>query len=215
MAFWYNDVTVLYSDDKLTDFFPKKEDNLTDNLNSIMRFGIYVCILISVYYKDIKYLYLISVFAVLTIYVYNQNESKTEGYANIYDFLSDNKKKDLDLPPKKCRKPTEDNPYMNFTMADYLDTDANGTIKKKDDPCITEPEKVKEMYYRGSTDEKGVRKAHENKVFSNFDSDQRFHSIPQHDHQLFMDYVYKNEQVCKVDPKSCKVYNDIRFRRKN
>jgi hypothetical protein len=75
--FWYDDPMILIAPDRLTEFFPNKSFSLNEKLNSLVRLGLYVSIILILYYKNIKWgsIFLFSI--LLTYYIHTNNPSST------------------------------------------------------------------------------------------------------------------------------------------
>jgi len=99
---WYNNISVLFKD--MNQFFPSNNLSENEKVNAIARLSIYYAIIIIVTGKDQTYL---SISVVLLIVSYM--------LGNTENFESTQHKKENE----KCYKPTVENPFMNFTIADY------------------------------------------------------------------------------------------------
>lgn len=99
---WYNNTSVLFND--IDQVFPYKNLNKNQKINSIARFAIYYTVIIILTNKDKKYLQ-ISIILLIISYMMEPMES----FENFKE--SDEK--------EECYKPTEQNPFMNFTIADH------------------------------------------------------------------------------------------------
>lgn len=97
--YWFNNIFVLFQN--MNEFFPKKEFNRIQKVNSIARFAIYYSILICLFKLDTKYLSLSFCLILLSYYL---------GYVDTFESIT----------TEKCTKPTNDNPYMNFTIGDQI-----------------------------------------------------------------------------------------------
>jgi hypothetical protein len=113
---WYNNPGILLSN--LNEFYPSNDLTRVEKINAIARLAIYYIILISIFGLDSKW-YSISI--VLLVISYSL------GY---YETFEDVKKTEL-----TCTNPTKENPFMNFTLADYM--------KNPDRPSACPYDKVK------------------------------------------------------------------------
>lgn len=75
--FWYEDPTILVSPDRLTEFFPNKSFSLNEKLNSFVRLGLYISIILIFYYKNIKWISILIFTMIITYYIYINNPSKS------------------------------------------------------------------------------------------------------------------------------------------
>jgi hypothetical protein len=98
---WYNNPKVLF--DNMHEFFPNNDLTREEKINAIVRFSLYYSVLVIVFQQDTKWL---SISVLLLIVSYGL------GY---YEKFEEIKKKE------SCTKPTKENPFMNFTIADLTD----------------------------------------------------------------------------------------------
>lgn len=202
--FWYDNIDILYKTDKLIEFFPIKEQTLPERFNAIMRLSIYISLLLYINNQyDSKYLFIILVAGVLTVYIY-KNQPKVELLnGDISDIGGSTR--------PRCTKPTLDNPFMNVTMKDYLNTDENGNIVDRPEACdINDPE-IKKMadeafnnnLYRDVSD-----------VWGKNNSQRQFFTMPwttvPNKQDEFARWLYLNPETCKEDQDYCLRYEDIR-----
>jgi len=97
---WYNNPQILLDD--WTEFIPTNDLDNIEKINAIARFAIYYSVLIFVFKQDSKWF---SVSIVLLIISYSL------GYYEKFEEI----KKD-----RSCVKPTKKNPFMNFTLDDFI-----------------------------------------------------------------------------------------------
>jgi hypothetical protein len=112
-SFWLDSPEILYRTDRLTEFFVSCDMNNTEKMNALMRFGIYISIILVLYYSEPKYLLLIILVAFITIFV-NMNSS-SENYT-IFTPSSN-----VPIIGNKRTKPTLNNPFMNSSSIDFFD----------------------------------------------------------------------------------------------
>jgi hypothetical protein len=98
---WYNNPSILFQD--LAEFFPTNNLTNVEKVNAIARLAIYYFILITVFNFSTKWY---SVSLVLLIISYSL------GY---YENFETDKKLETN-----CTNPTKKNPFMNFTLDDYI-----------------------------------------------------------------------------------------------
>lgn len=196
-SIWIQDPNVLL--EKPFDFFPDTLDSFNTKMNSIMRLSIYTSILLSLFYSDFRYLGIIIVTGIVIFGLNYNNEKHKESLENIKE--------------NARTVPTKDNPMMNFTTADLLNTDDNGTIKEK--PPIVDPlkpENAKEItnrlhddIYRDVTD-----------VFDKKLNDRQFYTVPNtdivNDRETWAKWCYNTPASCKEDS-ICYKYEDLRANR--
>jgi hypothetical protein len=115
--FWLNNPKNLINKKNFSVFVPYQNQTFDEKLNAITRFCIYFIILILLTTKNLTWIGLALSCIFFIIYL-----QKTEQF------------KELRKPPK-CTMPTRDNPFMNFTMGDFIEnperTEACDILDKK------------------------------------------------------------------------------------
>lgn len=108
--FWSNDISILFRTDRILEFFVSDDQSISEKLNSIARFGIYISIILSLYHKEYKYLTLSILTFSITYFIYkNKNIEKFEEEINNDD--------DKDI----FTQPTVNNPFGNSSVMDIID----------------------------------------------------------------------------------------------
>lgn len=210
--FWLDNLSVLYT--HYLKFVPNSDNNEIENLNSIVRFGIYSSILLAIYNRNAKYLFLFIIPFILTyiLYLYLDLESSIENFNNTLNAQVDTDKYTL---------PTLNNPMMNVMVNEYT--------KSKDD--IDYETDRKEAYPVNDNSEEAyyVKKDMENKlnfnvfkdisdIYNNKHSQRNFYTMPNttvpNDLNKFLDFVYDKEKrpICKNNRYYCNIYNSMHGR---
>jgi hypothetical protein len=115
---------------------------------------------------------------------------------------------------ENCVAPTLDNPFMNMTMKDYLNTDKSGNIIERNPACDPNDPNIKKSIdakfnnnlYRDVSD-----------VFGKYNSQRQYftmpwtQTIPDVDGN-FKNWLYKSPKTCKEN-NNCIRYEDIRTHR--
>jgi len=101
--FWLDNPKILFNKGNFSNFVPSSNQTFNQQLNAVTRFCFYFIILILLTTKNFTWIGLSIACLVFVIYL-----QKTE------KFQSTKKK-------NKCTMPTRDNPFMNFTMGDYIE----------------------------------------------------------------------------------------------
>ncbi len=189
--FWGDDISILYRQDKLLDFFPDSSQTQAERLNSIVRLSFYTSLALSLHKSEYKYFLILVLGLVLTHYMYTPSG---EGLEN-----------------EKSTMPTINNPFMNATMGDYLDVDENGRIKDK--PAAANPN---EPEVRAKIDESFFTKSASDTsdIFNRKTGEREFYTVPSSgipaDREEFQNWLYKSPNTtCKQDS-NCLGYEDIR-----
>ncbi len=103
--FWFDNLYILLQ--HVQDFFPSSEMTLVEKLNAIMRFAIYIGIILTLITGNYLYLYIPVAIGLFTIFI-NKNQRE-----NMEHFFGSYRVKQNEYE-NKCVLPTLDNPFMNF-----------------------------------------------------------------------------------------------------
>lgn len=191
--FWSKDPEILYTN--YLSFFPSEDLDITTNLNSIPRFAIYASLLLALYHKEPKYLFLSLIGFVISygLYVYYALDSFDE-------ILEDHEEVEGDYT-----KPTLNNPMMNVLLTDdpnrppaypVSDTSKEAYYVKKD-----MEEKLNFNLYRDVGD-----------IYNNKHNQRQFYTMPNtqvpNDLNQFLDFVYRKDYqpICKENRFNCGKY---------
>ena len=126
---WFKKPSILLENSSLNEFMPTPSMDYTEKLNAIMRFSIYLTLIIYIYNRNYKIIYLILVTACFTYFIYyfkNTQIKKITELGNIFEnFKYKNgtlffpKKIDVNKDTeKKCKAPQDTNPFMNRLIYD-------------------------------------------------------------------------------------------------
>jgi Ca2+/Na+ antiporter len=202
-AFWANDFSVLLLERRLSEFFPSKNLTFHENLNAGVRLGLYLSVILALFYQDLQYLSILLFAFAFTYFLFrfytpmNEEKRKEEEIIETMDMEAD------------CTKPTEDNPFMNFTMYDHLTFNSD-----KKPACDVKNEDIKrEMKSNFDTNlYKDI-----SDVFDRRNSQRQFFTMPWttvvNDQKEFANWLYKSESTCKENNDYCLRYEDLRSKR--
>ena len=176
--FWINNLNILFKD--WTSIFPKKNMSRNEILNSLSRFSFFIIILFFTINSKL-YWYIIPLIILLTSL-----------------FLGNEKDKSLlDDDIKNCRKPTNNNPYMNILQYDDSNIPACKYSSDVD-------KKYKFNLYQNSKD-----------LFDNKHLERQFYTMPvntlPNDIVTFGKWLYGTKGNCKYDGTRCLQYEDERY----
>ena len=75
--FWAKNIGILFENDKLIDFLPNNEMTFDEKLNAIVRFSLYLSILLILLKKDYLYFYIFIFVLIVTyfIHILDQDEN--------------------------------------------------------------------------------------------------------------------------------------------
>ena len=215
-VFWADDLSILFRQDRYTEFFPTKDMTNAERLNAISRFAVYAGVLISLYNVSVWPLY-IAVFVLgFTMFV-NSGELKSmdplsEGFkslpvarnsANAFSRkVTDESLKFSEPTQKECTKPTLNNPFGNMLHYEILDNPTRGSACQieatLDDPGVRE--EVEENFnfnlYKDVSD-----------IWSKNNSQRQFYTVPVTEvasrQGEFAEWLYGNSPSCKNDAYDC------------
>lgn len=205
--FWVNDLEILYKRERLTEFFPTKDQTTEERLNAIMRFCIYISILLYLHNKDSRYIMISVGFGLFSIFIYMGTRKKCKEKEKVKEGMEENVE-------EKCTAPTIDNPFMNVTMKDYLNI-KDGRIVDRPPACDTTNVKTKK-----EMDEAFNNNLYKDvdDVFEKFNSQRQFYTMPSttipNRQDEFARWLYKNPKTCKEDQDYCLKYEDVRQSRR-
>lgn len=126
MTIWYKDPVSFFDINNMLIFFPTSEMDYAAKLNSIMRFVLYVSIILYSLKNDMK-VFTLSLVVGIIIYIMYTVEEEKEKYISDYGGASkyDDGKLDIDdddeYANKECTKPSKENPFMNVMMNEYTE----------------------------------------------------------------------------------------------
>lgn len=207
--FWSNDISIIFRRDRIIEFVPTKDMTNEERLNAISRFSLYVGTITSLYYSNIKPMY-ISMFIIgLTFFVYNINEiSSTSSGSTEGDTIGGAE----GFTNSKCTKPTVENPFMNLLNYEIIDNPTRGEACQVEatltDPGVKDDieEKFNINIYKDVSD-----------IFNRNNSQRQFYTMPSttwpNKQGEFAEWCYGNAASCKDDMYDCYTYDDIRRQR--
>ena len=196
--FWFNDFYILINKDRLIEFIPTPAMSLIDKLNALMRFSIYLSLLLFIFNKCYIVFYLPLIVGLLTCLVYKYKDL-------IFDCKSDKNKESFNNNNNKrikntiinCNKEysksTKNNPFMNVLITDY----------------VSNPQKdAAPIYYNNKVEKKKVNDNFNSNlykdigdIFHNQSSQREFYTMPNttipNDQKSFAEWCYKTGPSCK------------------
>lgn len=190
--FWGENIQVLLDRKKIQEFIPKKGMSENQIYNSIVRFTIYLSVILVVLNNNLNYLG-IFILGLLFTYLHKHyvNEQITIMESNTT--LGDVSREDfeLELENENCRKPTKDNPFMNRLPTDNLSDSRPScpitqNTKQKIDSLFNED-----------------REAQMEHIYNPLINQRAFHTMPTttatYDQKSYRDWLYKSEEQCKLE----------------
>lgn len=223
-SIWYDDISVLTDQDFFVSFFPNRFQNDIERLNSLMRFSIYVSILLSLYHRNSKYLLLAVLGGIITYFVYETRGKKQSVKKGVYSITSgeevprenegenssslntseDGSSSSLNTTP------TLNNPFMNLSVFDLVEN----------------PEKPPASFYADNT--KSSVKTHQtieekfnhnlykdiDQVYDKMNSQRQFYTMPSttnpDNRETFQKWLYGDMPSYKENGYNAKIHEDLR-----
>ena len=173
--FWYDDITILVKKDKLLNFIPNKNATLNENLNSGVRFIIYLSLLLVLSTKNYNYIILIVLAFIVTYIINNEKYNKIiENYDS-----------------SVLVEPSANNPTANILQTDYQNTDRKLSNLLNDKTIQNKIKKsLDHRLYRDESD-----------IFDNLHSQRTFYTMPvttiPNKQKDFANFLYKMPMTCK------------------
>ena len=209
---WFSNINLLFSKDNLFKIVPTSTMSMSEKINTITRFALYLSILLYLTSGNYLYFYiiLITVVSSYLLYVFKGREFFDDANANANDNANDDASDNaiVNNVLKDCQKPTKENPLMNPLIGD------NPYKNKK--ACNVENNTVLE-----NIDKKFCDRLYQNtsNIFSNRNNQQRFYSMPNtripNDQTAFANWLYKTPVSCASgDSMLLKQYRSCAFNSK-
>jgi hypothetical protein len=179
--FWYDEPSVLFNKDTWSTFVPTPVMSVPEALNAVVRFSIYLSVLLFMTSMDPLYLLFVPLIMGVTIFLnswFPQAKKISEG------FISSYVGKDETLP-------TADNPFMNAPLSDIHVN--NNRPPAADVTRMDVRDKVNKAFaktsniYMDTTD-----------VFDLVQSQRNFHTVPEDDHAGLLKFLGKNARSDKL-----------------
>jgi len=182
--FWANDLTILFREDRILEFFITKDLLFEEKLNAIVRFGIYTVIVLSLYQSDPKFLLLAAIPLGLTYFIYHNfsKEDYAPGIPKEYKEKFDSETEIL--------VPTKNNPFMNPSIMDTVQKNAPNYSKKTPEAAEIRGEIEKNFDINLYQDV--------NDVFETQNSRRQFYTVPSNNDDI-KDFLYGDMRSGKED----------------
>ena len=192
--FWYDDISILFKQDTITEIFPSKRFDIIRKLNAIVRLSLFYTLIMYLLKREQKYLIIpLIVMGITWIVWYKQEDIQNDKLLkeSMNDKLDDLVKiNDLNT---ECRVPNKDNPFMNPTLSDY----GSGNPPPKSCPSYNNKgvqRRVEELFnedlYRDAND-----------IFGKNNSQRQFYTVPgnkvPNDQGNFAQWLYGTPPTCK------------------
>ena len=171
-TFWYFDPTVLFGKDSWYRFVPTANMSVPEALNAVVRFSVYLSVLLFATSTDPLYLLLIPLVMITTVVlnaVFPKAKKITESFVSSY------------VGTDKTM-PTPDNPFMNASLADI-----NDNPKRPPAADVTEVnvrDRVNQSFAQTSNIYMDT-----SDVFDLVQAQRNFHTVPEDDHAGLLKFL--------------------------
>jgi len=194
--FWYSDPKILVEADRLTDFFPSPDMTPLEQLNAIVRFCVYLSLLLTILKNNAQYLFLAIASFVVTylVYAYDPNMRLHKKFERVetYDIYQNRKKERAEV---NYVRPTIDNPFMNPTLVDIKENPNRDSYSRKSFINNAEIEKDIEDKFNYNLYQDV------NDVYGRKNSQRQYYTVPSttipNDRDTFAKWLYGNPASCK------------------
>ena len=196
---WYENLNVIIDRDKLIKYIPLNKYSQNEKLNSIVRFTLYLGILLTIITFNLNYMIIFVIGLLLTYFIDKTNENviekkmkkEVENYDNIKKD-KDYKKRNINIPEhlEKCVLPTNNNPFMNYMLTDKRNRKkACRTFNNKKIRKLVDDKFSKGLY-------KDI-----NSIYNNENSQREYYTMPNTEvvnrQTEFANWLYKVPKTCK------------------
>lgn len=179
--FWYSDPNILFGKDTWYVFVPTPTMPVAAALNSVVRFSVYLSVLLFMTSMDPLYLLFIPAVMAITVFLnswFPEAKKITEQFVSSY--VGDEQS-----------RPTPDNPFMNAPLTDILDNPnrppASDITRKDIRDEVNRAFAQTSNIYMDTTD-----------VFDLVQSQRNFHAVPEDDHAGLLKFLGKNARSDKM-----------------
>jgi len=186
---WYENPRVLLDD--IDQFFPSKQYNNVQKINSLVRLAIYYSLIILFLKYDNKWLSISLIIIIISFFL-----GKTENFTST----------DLKLNKNTCHHPTKDNPFMNYTLGDLIDNPNRLEACEYDQNKHAIRKAFRMHLFSDLSD-----------IWGKFISDRNFYTMPNtnivNKQTEFAHWCYGKSGECKSTGNNCLKYRDPLYHR--
>jgi Family of unknown function (DUF5762) len=184
--FWLSEPSVLFNKDTWYQFVPTPNMSVSDSLNAVVRFSVYLSALLFITSLNPLYLFFIPLVMLTTVFLngwFPQAKKMVENFAS------------GGIPTgyvgSERTKPTADNPFMNPQLPDILD--APDRPPADDITKVDIRDKVNAAFVQTSNIYMDT-----SDVFEQVQAQRNFHAVPLDDHEGLLKFLGKNAKTDKL-----------------
>jgi len=188
---WYQDPTVLLSN--IDQFIPDKDLNRFEKINAIARLAILFALIIIIFKQETQLIYISAFLLLISLFLgTSENFTSTD--------LS------LNSPDKNCTKPTEDNPFANYTIGDLIENKERNKACNYNDVKQDIRKKFRSKTHNDLSD-----------IWGQFITDRNFYSTPNtnivNDQEGLAKWLFGKSGECKTEGKNCIMWTDPSYQK--
>tara|TARA_B110000259_G_scaffold151901_1_gene171741 strand:- start:6714 stop:7343 length:630 start_codon:yes stop_codon:yes gene_type:complete len=191
---WFKDLPGLITKHNFLEFFPTSDMAYIEQINSIVRFAIYLTLILVLFKNNYKVFYILIIILLITYAMYIVESKKRLNKREKYRINNLAKSKNSG---SICRKPSVNNPFMNRNIITDSPT-------KDYQACDIDNETIKEDI-KTKFDNKLYRSVGD--IFDNQSSDRQFYTMPNtklvNDQTEFAEWLYKRPSCKGGDVQAC------------
>jgi hypothetical protein len=182
--FWLNDPSILFASDKWYNFVPIANMTVSQALNSVTRFSVYLSILMTISKGCVNYLLIAPATMVITYILYTlfPNGKVLETFVSGYH-------------GEEKTRPTQDNPFMNPKL-----TDINDNPNKPPSATVVDKD-VRDEVNQAFAQTSNILMDTED-VYGLVQSQRNFHTVPTDDYEGLLKFLGKNASSGKIQSES-------------
>lgn len=185
---WFKDPANFITKDNFLIFFPTSDMNYVEQINAIVRFALYLTIILLLFHNNYKTFYILITVLMITYAMYIVEIKKKDEIRTKFENKGEVKSKSTG---KVCKRPSKTNPFMNLLVSDY----EKGNVDVE--ACDVQNEAIKEemledfnsKLYRSTGD-----------AFNKISNDRQFYTMPNtgliNNQGEFANWLYKRDN-CK------------------
>jgi|APGre2960657423_1045063.scaffolds.fasta_scaffold11227_1 hypothetical protein len=184
---WYNKIGDLFNASNFFEVLPSESMTFEAKLNAIVRFFIYLGVILALLRADYRYLFMGIVAALISIVLYEYEKSKRRHAEKFLEV------KNLDVIDNTvCARSTLDNPFMNPSLVDISENPNRPNACSTDNPRVQQQisNNFNARLFRDVSD-----------VYDRMSSQREFYTVPSttipNDQGGFAEWCYSTGPTCK------------------
>jgi hypothetical protein len=181
--FWFSEPSILFSKDTWYLFVPQPQMPVKTALNAVVRFSVYLAVLLLVSTRDPMYILFVPTVMLVTVFLekwFPEAKKMSEGFQS-GPVVSGYQGTEVSMP-------TEDNPFMNPGLTDIIDNPERPPAAEI--TSIDVRDKVNAAFARTSNIFMDT-----SDVFDMVQSQRNFYAVPADDYGGFLSFLGKNGQA--------------------